>query len=65
MYKKAIKILNDFNFIYEISNGGNLIAEPMDFMISSRLISKIQKAGYFVLSNKNRLVISQATNLKI
>lgn len=61
MWGKAVKILKKYHFIYELSEHGNLIAEPMDFSISGKIISELQKAGYFILSaNRERIILTKA-----
>ena len=61
MWGKAAKILKKYHFIYELTEHGNLIAEPMDFSISKKIVSELQKAGYFILSaNRERLILTKA-----
>ena len=48
-YDKAADILTSWHFIYEETPRGNLIAEPMDFSITDRMIFELSAAGYFSL----------------
>lgn len=64
-FKKAARILSDWNFIYEELPSGNLRAEPMDFRFNPKLEKALQKAGYFVLEGRDFYIVKAVQNAQI